>query len=229
MDPASLQGLPALISVPRLAPYVAACAGDVAEAVRLYTWNVEAAASFWACIHVLEVGMRNSMHAQLGARFGQGDWWEAQGIVVHKVTLGQIQSARRAARGSAAKSGRAVVPDDVVAALSFGFWSGLLGSGGPCQYETQFWQPALHRAFPDYIGSRKGLHKELDSLRLLRNRLAHHEPVFARHLAADLAAILRVAGYISPDLREYIDSHTTVPETLARRERAVSRGHATRF
>jgi len=229
VDPASLTGLPALISAPRLGPYLAACDSGVYQAVRLYTWNVEVAAAFWGCVHVLEVGMRNAMHGQLVSRFSRDDWWDAPEVRLHNVTQGQLQTARRSADRTAGKARRLLVPDDVVASLSFGFWSGLLGPGGPFQYETQFWQPALRKAFPGHAGSRKSLHKEVDSIRLFRNRLAHHEPVFARHLAADLATILHVAQHISPDLREYIDSHNTVHEALARRERAVSRAYATRF
>ena len=229
VDPAGLAGLPRLISTPRLSPYVVACGGDTSEAVRLYTWNVEASAAFWGCVHALEVGLRNRMHDKLVLRFRRQDWWNTPGLRLHRVTQDQLRSGQIAAAKVAKKSSRPVVPDDVVAALSFGFWSGILGPGGVSQYETQFWQPALRRAFPGYVGTRKALHKELESLRFFRNRLAHHEPIFARHLAADLESILRVAGYMSADLAKYIDSHNTVHETLARRQRAVSLGYATRF
>jgi hypothetical protein len=67
---------------------------------------------------------------------------------------------------------------DVVAALPFGFWSGLLAPGGSAQYETKYWQTFLHKAFPQFLGPRSQLYRDVDSLRLFRNRIAHHEPVF---------------------------------------------------
>jgi hypothetical protein len=42
----------------------------------------------------------------------------------------------------------------------------------------------------------------LDYLRTFRNRIAHHEPIFGRHLAADYTSILEVAGWICPDTRD---------------------------
>ncbi len=221
--------MPGLLSEPRIRPYRDACEGDLDQAIRLYTWNVEVSSAFWGCVHAVEVGLRNAMNDRLSARFGRPDWWEASDVRLHSVHRGQLASARKLANETAREAKRAAVSDDLVASLSFGFWAGLLASGNACQYETQFWQPALRQAFPGFGGHRSVLHRDADALRLFRNRIAHHEPIFSRHLAADYAAILRVAGYLSDDLRDYIDSHSRVVETLARRARAVAKGYATRF
>lgn len=229
VDPSAFSELATLLSQPRLSPYCEACGGDVGRALRLYTWNVEVSSAFWGCVHAVEVGVRNAMTARLANRFDRTDWWNHPGVSLHRLNRNQVRVASRAAARAAANAARNVVPDDVIPALSLGFWSGLLGNGGDSQYETQFWQPSLRHAFPSYSGSRTALRQEMESLRLFRNRIAHHEPIFSRHLAADYAAILRVAGYLSDDLRDYIDSHSRVVETLARRERAVTNGYATRF
>jgi hypothetical protein len=63
------------------------------------------------------------------------------------------------------------------------------------------------------------LYKEVNSLRLLRNRIAHHEPIFRRHLAADYQNILRVAQSISSELEGYIESQSKVVVTLKCRKR----------
>ena len=162
-------------------------------------------------------------------RYGRADWWDDRAIKLHAVLVKQRNQAKADALYVAKKHSRSVVADDVVAALTIGFWGGLLASGGPLQFETAYWQPFLHRAFPHYVGSRADLHIDVNSLRLFRNRIAHHEPVFNRHLAADHATVVRVAGYIDPDCATYIDSQSRVPEVLARKARAVDHGYATRF
>ena len=48
----------------------------------------------------------------------------------------------------------------------------------------------------------QNVQRPLDYLRTFRNRIAHHEPIFGRHLAADYTSILEVAGWICPDTRD---------------------------
>lgn len=224
LDPATIQGLPNLISTARLRPYLDACSGDSTRAVRLYTWNLEISAAFWGEIHVLEVTLRNAIHDQLAHRYRRKDWWQDPRAKLHHVMKSQLDDAFREAAKTAAKKNRPPVAGDVVASLSLGFWSGFTGSGRGLQYETLYWQPALHKAFPNYQGQRSDLSRTLDSIRLFRNRIAHHEPIFGRHLAADHQSIVRVAGYLSNDASAYIAALTRVPAVLSRRSTVVEGG-----
>lgn len=234
MDPAQIPALPGLIAAPRLAPYLSACAGNAAQAARLYTWNITVSAAFWGPMHALEVVLRNALNEQLVAHFSQREWWTHPRAGLNRPMTGQRDHAITDAAKAAQRRGRAPVADDVVAALSFGFWTGLLGSGSQrsaphLQYETRYWQPALARAFPNYTGRRAALHTRLDYLRVFRNRLAHHEPVFSRHLQADHDTIVDVARLIHVDAATYIDSQSRVPQVLADRNSAVGTGQGTSF
>ncbi|WP_428486978.1 hypothetical protein [Rhodopila sp.] len=63
----------------------------------------------------------------------------------------------------------------LVAALTFSFWTAMLGAA----YET-LWQTDLHRIAQCEDGKglpRKAFSGPLTPIRLLRNRIAHHEPV----------------------------------------------------
>lgn len=224
LDPASINGLPNLISPSRLRPYLDACSGNSTYAVRLYTWNLEVSAAFWGEIHVLEVTLRNAIHEQLTHRYRRDDWWQDRRAKLHHAMRSQLDHAIGEAANTATKKKRPAVAGDVVAALSLGFWSGFTGSGKGLQYETLYWQPALHKAFPNYDGQRANLSKSLESIRLFRNRIAHHEPIFRRHLAADHQSIVRVAGYLSADASAYIAALTRVPGVLARRATVVQGG-----
>ncbi len=235
-DPATIPTLPRLLSPPRLSPYLIACEMDRAKALRLYTWNIEVSAAFWGELHALEVVVRNSLDQQLRHRYERAEWWSAPGIRLTPTMAEQLRLARLDASKVAARQRRPVVAGDVVAALSLGFWTGLLGAGrtprraapfhdtAHRQYETQFWQPFVHRAFPHYSGPRTALHRELDRQRKLRNRIAHHEPVFGRALNGDHQAHLRLAGYVRSDAYRYIESHSRVPQVLLRRGECVAGG-----
>ncbi|WP_185681192.1 hypothetical protein [Parvibaculum sedimenti] len=52
-------------------------------------------------------------------------------------------------------------------------------------------------------------------LRTFRNRIAHHEPIFAPHLGANYASLLQVAGWISAETRAWIERHNRVPAVRA--------------
>jgi hypothetical protein len=108
-------------------------------------------------------------------------------------------------------------PDHVVAELSFGFWVSLLSKG----YDQSLWVPFLHQAFPNYHGPRRQLHDWLYSVVLLRNRVMHHEHIYTRDLAADLAKIRRLLEYFSPGLALQLDGLDRVSEVLSRRPPAL--------
>lgn len=103
--------------------------------------------------------------------------------------------------------------DDIVAELSFGFWVSLTSK----TYDRSLWVPYLHRAFPLYRGPRGRLHYDLQTMRLFRNRIMHHEPIHHRHLEADHQTILRLLGYLSPSLIDQLESYDQVVPTLGRR------------
>ena len=94
--------------------------------------------------------------------------------------------------------------------------------------DTSKWS---HARGNDVVPSRwqATLQSRTESLRLFRNRIAHHEPIFGRHLAADHASILLVAGWLEPDVRRWIADHSRVPGTLARRDRCVDVGDVCAF
>jgi hypothetical protein len=92
----------------------------------------------------------------------------------------------------------------VVAELSYGYWVGLANA-----YDTTLWRTDLHRIFTPRIEARRALHETLDRLRTLRNRIAHHEPIFQRKLSDDYARIRMVLGCLSPSTLAWLDHHST--------------------
>lgn len=210
-----------LLNVDRLATYLRACQGKQEEALRLYAWNIEAASAFWGSFNVLEVALRNVIHCELSKFAGREDWWSAQ-IGLHQFEQHRVTDAIEAARRA---KGAALLPGHVVAELSFGFWTGLLAN----RYHQRLWVPALHAAFPYLGGPRRELHRKQESLRKLRNRIAHHEPIFARNLAADHNRLLEVLGSISSVAVDWVQQDSRVPQTISRRSDVVAGLQKTTF
>ena len=126
------------------------------------------------------------------------------------------------------RDNREMKPAQVLAALSFGFRVSLLGPGGrtrtgsKANYEMTLWRPPLRGAFPHRMRlNRRQAHRPLDGLRDLRNRTAHHEPVFGRNPASDHRRIVDAAGWISPAMRAWIEHRSQVPAVIEAGQRQL--------
>lgn len=211
-----LRQLAVSLSEERLTTYLDAADGDRKQAIRLHVLNTGISAAFYGPLQGLEVALRNAMHRSLAGVYGE-TWYDNRNAELDAGAREQIVHVRARLTGD----GRADDPHRIVAALSFGFWVALLRRGGPlgdgrrADYEMTLWRPALRGAFPHRASlNRKQAHQPLDALRLFRNRIAHHEPIFPRDLAEDHDRILEVVGWISPETRRWIAHHSRVPRLL---------------
>lgn len=83
------------------------------------------------------------------------------------------------------------VPDGkVVAELTLGFWKRLYSA----DYEQELWRTALKRTFPNKSLKRAQVASQLEIIVQMRNRLAHHEAVFAERFEKLGSAIEFVAS-----------------------------------
>ncbi|GBQ23720.1 hypothetical protein ACLRDC_20725 [Gluconacetobacter sacchari] len=208
--PAMLAAVRTSLSPERFATYLRASAGDPDLALRLHTRNTALSAGFYGPLQSVELTLRNTLHRALARRYGAA-WFDNPATGLNAYAITEIAQTR-----AKLKRGR-YVPDapHTVAALSFGFWVALLGPGGSANYAMTLWRPALSAAFPHARLPRKTIHREFDHLRTFRNRIAHHEPIFTRHLAADYAKILTLAGWMCPLTRDWIARHSRIPTLLA--------------
>ena len=205
-----------LLSRDRLQPYLAATRGDQAAAIQLYGWNSQVSAAFYESLHYLEIGLRNAMDQQLtswAAAIGAAQpWYVDPAVPLTPPTRRKIAEARDfATRGAITE-----IHGKVIAELTLGFWWTLLSG----KYNRRLWQPCLTHAFDSPV-RRERLHSSLYELRLLRNRIAHHEPIHNRDLDAAYRLLLGTAGRISPMLCTHIDTTSRLPATLASRPTAA--------
>lgn len=199
------------LSPERLSPYRRACDGDPAAALALYRWNAEVSAALGTTLGHVEIRLRNAMHHELTAwsirQYQEPRWYLSPGGSFFQQELDDIAKARR----RATRDGRAETPGRVVAELNLGFWKFLLAR----RYDRGLWHPCLHRAF--HRQPRAAVFAAVDQMHSARNRMAHHEPMFNRPVAALRDTALLVAGWICPVTREWIEEDCRVPEVVARR------------
>lgn len=216
-DSANFEALEAVLSHERLHKYLREADADLRGALQLYDWNTSVSAAFYEVLQWVEITLRNAIHRCLSCSYGD-EWYFDPRVGLDHASRGQLENAL----GRLRQERKPLRAPDIVASLSFGFWIGLLGPGGlitasgpKADYERTLWRAALRRVFPYQTSlTRKNVHKSLDYLRTLRNRIAHHEPIFHRDLARDHARILEVTGWMSPVVSERIKQNTRVPRLL---------------
>ena len=202
----TLDALHASISSGRLAPYIDAGDGTVEAAVRLYELNARLSAAFYSPLQTLEVTVRNAIDQQFRATFGE-NWATSGAITLQQQQQDDIQKAINELSLDDQGRPRDFTHDDIVAELNFGFWVGVLGP----KNEVEVWRKSLWRAFPHRPKGteRKAVQGALNSIRRLRNRVAHHCRIIHRDLAADHSLILEVIEWICPDTRNWAAALST--------------------
>jgi hypothetical protein len=192
--PEELERLKQLLSEERLGPYLDLAGNDLREAIRLYERNTSLSEALYGLLQGLEVPLRNSMHHVLSAGLAKEDWYDSVSWRVAQ----QEQVAN--AKDSLQKKAKPIAPGRMVAELTFGFWVGLTGP----KYSVDLWERHLYKAFPNAKLGRKQLNKRLESIRLLRNRVAHHEPILSRDLPKDVDRILETISWIDLDTERWV-------------------------
>ncbi|WP_136643139.1 hypothetical protein [Subtercola vilae] len=186
-------------SASRLAPYLAAADGDEQTALDLYIYNIEVSAAFWVGFSLLEVTLRNRVHDALTHRFGTERWWEKTPLT------GRESNSIAVAEQRCARYGEPGV-GQIISEIGFGFWVGLLST----RHHAGMWLAGLERIFSPTAPRRADVHAALQRLQRLRNRIAHHEPVYSRDLVNDHVLLLTALNWLSPETSRWAAEHSRV-------------------
>ena len=227
------------VSTARLGTY-RALARDDDHAWALYRWNIELTAALTPLACDVEITLRNTIHDQLTTHYGRDDWWASTDLVLDDITAETLSTVVRKHKQQLAKG--TIGPGKVIADLMLGTWVMLLSRGGTSalsraiDYETNLWRPALRFGFA--IGTftpsgaprrptRDAVHLRASNLQRLRNRAAHHEPIFngvrvtGTQTVVGLQTVwdqaVELLGWITPDLAAVHVANPAVPNLLAAR------------
>lgn len=182
------------ISADRFSTYRLWAGQDDALAKRLYTFNVELSAALYGPLHMLEVALRNVADRQLTAKRGLG-WMDDAGTL----TTAYQQNCIVKAREQLTRDRKAGTHGQMVAELNFGFWGSLFG-----RQSHHLWQD-LRPIFQARGIQRPSIALQLADFRVLRNRVAHYEPILALPLAQRYADITTLTGLLSPSAAAWIN------------------------
>ena len=185
---ASYDGLENALSLERFGRYLGWAGHDRDRAIELYALNTAVSEALYTPLQMLEVVLRNRIHAVMTEAFHEG-WLQDEGRL-----LGDEQLAK--AIEDVEAEGKQRAPGRIVAAMTFSFWTAMFGK----DYET-LWQQTLHKIARRENGKglrRKDFSGSLAQIRTLRNRTAHHEPILMWNLANRYETILQLTGWLSP-------------------------------
>lgn len=206
MDKVALHpGLEDALSTERFNRYLAWAGGDRTRAIELYTLNTRISEALYIPLQMLEVALRNRIHTVMATKFHER-WFEDEGRLLGNRQPEQLEKAL----ADIAEKKKEATPGQVVAELTFGFWTAMLGN----DYE-ELWQKSLHKIAvrPDGKGlRRKDLSGPLTQIRIVRNRVAHHEPIIIWNLPKHYENILMITDWLSPPAAHWCREHCRFPE-----------------
>jgi len=203
----------ATLSPARLGTYLnAAGATSGPTALDIYVWNALISGAFFSTLHVCEIVIRKAISHALELKYGANWPWDPG----FERTLSEwfrreLQSARKSSPpGSTGK---------VIAEMTFGFWCHLFTA----RHDQHIWNAHLNTVFPflplplNVPAARKMLFDDMEALRGLRNRIAHHEPIFAYPLASHQMRIERLIKLRCRQTAHWVSGWEIVTATLAAR------------
>lgn len=185
--------------------YTALTKGDPQKRLRLYLWNAELSAAMYAPLQGLEVILRNALHGELSTVYGS-TWFDNQNLPFLPIQAKKLQEAKM----GLTRLKRPILSADVVATLPLGFWVSLFGH----DYDATLWRTCIYKAIVNRPQpfSRKSMHRELELIRHLRNRIAHHEPIIRTDLPLHHERILRMIRWFSDEFADWVASHSRFPD-----------------
>lgn len=188
-----------ILSTDRFSTYLVWAQGDVGMAERLYSYNVQLSADFYASMHMLEVALRNKVDEALTMAHGVG-WLDDHTLLTDAYQQGCVTQAR----ASLQREGKAGTHSQMVAELNFGFWSSLFGRSSSHLWIT------LRPIFRTTGLKRADVAQKLRDLRRLRNRIAHYEPILAQPIVVLHQDTLNLTSWMSVDAAAWITTHSNI-------------------
>lgn len=223
------------LSPGRFAPYLSAAQGDRVLALRLYEWNTEISSAFLHDLAHVEVGLRNCYNLALEQHTPFPTHWTRHGSTLFAPVYRTMHrfnpsTGRRApVRSDINRMQRETLqraiseahqqtphvqppPGKIIAQLTFGFWRFLSSSA----HEVTLWRTYLHHGFPAGT-SRSTIDRLVRDLHVLRNRVAHYEPLLGEDLARKHQRLIELANLIDPILATYARGTTQVSRLIRNR------------
>lgn len=185
------------------------------EAISLYEWNAKVSAAFMLPLNYCEVSLRNGISEALSNTYGV-DWY-TQDTFHRSLTNSRNPRAFNPRNEAIAKSQKYQTVGKAIAEYKFVFWEHLLTQ----RYYDRVWHRNFSTIFPNITAptQQAGLNRvrdNIEKIRKIRNRVAHHEPIFTRNLQDELDRILEIIEWRCDYTIKRVLTLETVSSILAR-------------
>ena len=168
-----------------------------------YLWNIQLSESFYPALSIFEVVLRNRVDEAISSHFGEGwldenwEYWSHKSPYESR----RIREVKLKIKGKCTRN-------HLIAELNLGFWIGLFRR----QYKPIIWnKPTLFEtAFPRFDVKQMDrvtvVFEKLEKIRILRNRISHHEPIFDIGGGLDTAYqdLEKTIFWLSPKAQEIV-------------------------
>lgn len=210
-----LHELPTVISAPRFATYLQAMGNDREKALALYEWNLDLSSALIVPLQVCEVAVRNGI-AEAIERVHGANWPWNNGFI-RSLPRPKGKFRYNPANDLQSCAGSLPTTGKIIAELKFAFWENIFTVG----QDSRIWNAHFRTCFP---GSPQGqpipqcratAYADLQIIRRLRNRIAHHEPIFMRNIADDYQRIHDMIAWRSQVAAAWMDQKQAVLALLA--------------
>lgn len=196
------------LSKSRLSTYKNSNLNDTSDeqSLGLYLWNKQLSGHFFPILQIIEVSLRNAIHnAYIAVKFeeiefnnpenewhalkSQANLWLTTIYTIQNNQKGfnQIENAKR----NLIEEGKSLTADNLIAKLTFGFWVNMTNrnhrsnnNNNTAQSIDALWPKLTKKVFPnakDKYGKHltiNNINENLHKINKLRNRIAHHEPIW---------------------------------------------------
>lgn len=181
MDHVTFDILNSTFSKARISPYLKK--GDSAEQVLAkYHANIVLSEAMIPTLHYFEICLRNHIDQVIKKYYGQ-NWLIniPHQLIISDQDIKKIESITSKVRR---ESKREPLHDDIVAQMTFGFWCSFFHR----KYDPSIWhrKDALKIIFPNLPRAnrkRPYIETRILTIKEIRNRIAHHEPVWNRKVS----------------------------------------------
>ncbi len=171
------------------------------KALLHYQYNIELTETFYPCIAIFEIALRNAINRELTILFGTEDWYSQ---FVNFPQLSTLNKYVLQAKKQIASRKENISSSKIIAELTLGFWVSLYNA----EYERVLWKN-LRMVFPNMPKQkrqRKNIAHPLNRFRTFRNRVFHHEPIAwnLQRLRDIHTEIISVITWINEDISAWL-------------------------
>ncbi len=137
-------------------------------------WNTAICEALYPTLQNLEIALRNNINDAITTSF-KNSHWLTDPSPLDKQQRFTVSSVIKKAK----EDGKAFNTGQIIAELNFGFWTGLFDR----KYDKVLWnrKDLIRSAFPNmpnHLRTRLTLSRRFTEIRILRNRVFHHEPIW---------------------------------------------------